>query len=358
MLSKRLWIVSATVGLLIVVVAAVLLRHEKSSRKHVSIGVLSDPRWFGFNDDWRQMSDQVGLSAALGANTNRIPVYWSTIEPSPGRFMWKTTGYDRVYRVMVEAGQRPLLAVQSAPAWASGYSDSECPVADCGFPPRRRAYAAWRVFLEKLVRRYPRSLGIEIWNEPNLDNYWAPSPAAGAYVELLKISYRAVKSVSLRMPVVIAGMSPVPTSKGHVSTERFLEEILAKGASRYANAIGVHLYPRSTSGQGLANQLDMAQTPRAKYHARRLPLWITEAGYTTTGATKLSESDQAQGIDQLFAAAREDAIPVLMVHRLVGLGVPADSTEAGFGVYTPSLKPKPAAAAIARMRGVAYPGSH
>ena len=119
MLSAKMRI--AAVALVSLIVVAILLSSNgKRSTLPVVVGVASDPKWFGFNENWREMAKRVGLSVSLGANTNRIPVYWSTIEPAPERFDWKATGYDQAYRAMVRSGQRPLLAVQSAPAWASG----------------------------------------------------------------------------------------------------------------------------------------------------------------------------------------------------------------------------------------------
>ena len=50
------------------------------------------------------------------------------------------------------------------------------------------------VFVADLVKRYPLSAGVEVWNEPNLRAYWGSIHDAAGYVRLVRLtSARLVK---------------------------------------------------------------------------------------------------------------------------------------------------------------------
>ena len=65
-------------------------------------------------------------------------------------------------------------------------------------------------FLRALVGRYKgRIRAYEVWNEPNLAREWGGKlPDPGAYVKLLRIAYKAIKSADPKAMVISAGLSP------------------------------------------------------------------------------------------------------------------------------------------------------
>jgi polysaccharide biosynthesis protein PslG len=79
-------------------------------------------------------------------------------------------------------------------------------------PPDAGYDADWNDFVGRLTARYPRALGIEIWNEPNLNMFFWPAPDPARFTRLLTEAYRAVKAVSARMPVVSGGIAGSPAS--------------------------------------------------------------------------------------------------------------------------------------------------
>jgi len=138
------------------------------------------PPAFGFNDNSVRAGQatpeqSARLTRRAGGTVSRLTLDWRSVEPSPG--VLDLRPYDRIYRALRRRGVKPLWIPMFAPRWAwdAGTSCS----GDCRFPPSAAADAAWRRLLARIVRRYPESAGIEIWNEPNSILFWRPRPDAG-----------------------------------------------------------------------------------------------------------------------------------------------------------------------------------
>ena len=137
----------------------------------------------------------------------------------------------------------------------------------------------------------------EIWNEPNLQLFYRPQykgkgiknpVAAKNYSNLVKAAYPRIKSVNPRA-VVIAGVTG-PKSSNDSSGQGTLSWLksLAKFKPKM-DAYSQHIYPAvapdaDTKAVPSWNSIDtlLAQVDKIK---RGLPMYITEAGYTT-GTTK------------------------------------------------------------------------
>ena len=82
------------------------------------------------------------------------------------------------------------------------------------------------------------------------------------------------------------------------------------------------------------------------------PLWATEFGASTSGDRAFDPAQAGRAITELLEMFRRiRGIELAIVHRFVespGLA----GREAGFGVLTNSLQPKPAFCDIASLRGV------
>ena len=80
-------------------------------------------------------------------------------------------------------------------------------ITDCRYPPAPSHYGDAAAFAVLLAQRYPNAAGIEVWNEENLSEFWAPTPDVGAYMTLLGDVYTAVKAAVPSMPVVMGGLA-------------------------------------------------------------------------------------------------------------------------------------------------------
>ena len=135
----------------------------------------------------------------------------------------------------------------------------------------------------------------EIWNEPNISEFWSPAPDPAAYTADLKAAYTAIKAVTPSAMVITAGLAPAADSSNTMDTVTFVQDMYADGAQGYFDGIGDHpyTYPFAPDNALLGSawsEMDADQPVAAQPHdrARRLAkkIWITEYGAPTSGTDK------------------------------------------------------------------------
>lgn len=301
------------------------------------------PPVFGFSDPsvfngQSTPARSASLARRLGGRMSRVVLEWQVAEPHPGRYRWRE--YDALYRASLDHGIRPLWIVVFAPRWARA-PGARCRPA-CAYPPAPSADARWRALLSAVAARYPRSAGIEVWNEPNLRAFWPPRPDPVRYARLLREAHAAVAG---RVPVVSAGPAPVGAdAPGRMSAARFLAPVLRGGGM---DAIGVHVYPFKP---GSPSAPEVLAQVRAARRTRRTPMWVTETGATTTGPHGVSEARQGPVLSGLYRylARQRDVRAVLLYSLFDPPGRGADDPERGYGLLDVRGRPKPAACFVAR----------
>jgi hypothetical protein len=318
---------------------------------------------FGFNT--YTTSRTIAEQKSVGASTSRLFVDWANVEPTRGQWSWQQT--DQSYAALVAAGLRPLIVAFTAPCWAR-------PSTDCSNPyftgPPDPAYDQdWANYVRQLVTRYPQAIGIEIWNEPNLDAYFLPHANPARFTQLLQEAYAAVKGTASSMPVVSGGLILAPPVSGPVpggeGTEQFLQGMYDAGAAHYMDALGVHIYPSDyvngspATWDPSAMQLWLSQIQpiRVAANAGTEPIWITEMGISTATEpgwpAAVTPAVQATDLDTMVGYAQSNpAIAVAIVHSLedqsVGYNDPDNAINAGWGAFTSDGTPKAAACVLSR----------
>jgi hypothetical protein len=202
---------------------------------------------FGFNDHLPEedtpyplsLDDDRALHEHVGANISRITMNWEAAEPSAGTFNWFHA--DQRYCNARLDGTLPVLTILRAPAWA-GRSSS----ADNG-PESPQFDGALTTFAEALAIRYPGS-AIEVWNEPNLSQFWELPLSAARYSQVLHAAYTGVKDGDPSIPVISGGLSNPPfdgsNSQGSwQSFSTYLDQMYANGAGNWMDGVGIHPYP-------------------------------------------------------------------------------------------------------------------
>src|SRR3954453_11530936 len=221
--------------------------HRKHHRHHVArdAGRLG-PALFGFNDNSVLMTQAepvtaVQRSAAAGANVVRYTVNWDYVEAQQGQWNWH--GYDPLYAAAIDRGIRPILVAGFSPGWARPL-DLSCGAADrahCKNPPATRFDSAWTNFLTTLVERYPQAAAIEVWNEPNLSNFWEQGPDPERYAHLLNLAYDAIKHAAPSMRVLGGALSNTKYGGGGSKPyEPYINKLL--GLKPKFDALAVHDY--------------------------------------------------------------------------------------------------------------------
>jgi hypothetical protein len=307
---------------------------------------------FGFNDNSvRDGQASPARSAVLtrraGGRVTRLVFDWRRAEPRPDAYRLDT--YDAVYRNSLARGVQPLWIVMFAPPWARD-AGVRCR-GDCHYPPARGALGRWRELVALVARRYPRSAGIEVWNEPNLSAFWSPRPQPGRYAQLLRSAHAAVRAVAPRMPVANGGLAPVAaTGARRVALGDFLGALYAGGARETTDALSVHLYPDKPGALPVGEVLRRVRSLRDANRDQGKPLWVTETGATTTGPDRVSPARQAKLLAGLRRRlVRQRDVRMVLVHTLLDPPLERSNPEAGYGVLDSRGRHKPAFYALARM---------
>jgi hypothetical protein len=202
----------------------------------------------------------------------------------------------------------------------------------------------------------PAAVGIEVWNEPNLDQAWSPNADPERYADLVSLADGAAAQTPEDPPVLFAGLYPQGgAGTNHIGPVEFLRRAYARGLSY--DALGVHSYPNLTAGDSFVDRMlgqvrDLSRVA-AKY-GERPPIWLTELGVSTggKGRVRATPREQAEQLVKLYRAARRTRrIPVFIVHKLRD-APDVDGSSWGYhlGLRNDDNTPKPAFCALAAIR--------
>jgi polysaccharide biosynthesis protein PslG len=249
------------------------------------------------------------LDGAMAAHAGwvRIDLNWEVIQyGGPSSYNWAP--FDNVVRAVTSRGMKVLAGIVYTPPWAR-------PAGTAGNTPPTDL-SKYSAFASAAAARYG-PMGVhayEIWNEPNIVNFWAPGPNPARYTQMLKLAYSAIKAVDPSATVVTAGLSPYGSygqfDAQHMNPVSFLDEMYVNGAAGSFDAVGWHPYnfPYGLTYYAWSAWSQMSQTTpsaRSLMIARgdgAKQIWATEFGAPTgTTSRDVSESTQAQLVKDSYA---------------------------------------------------------
>lgn len=139
----------------------------------------------------------MAMLADAGCTWTRVGAYWPWIDRN-GK---ANRDWDITDGFVASAKARNQVIVGSIVGyaqWASGNSDGWYVPADV---------SAFADFARDTVNRYKADVHYwEIWNEPNNDGFWKPSPNPAHFAKLLRAGYLAVKQADPSAKVVLGGI--------------------------------------------------------------------------------------------------------------------------------------------------------
>ncbi|WP_238422462.1 cellulase family glycosylhydrolase [Gordonia sp. 'Campus'] len=288
---------------------------------------------------------ELSVAEDLGMWAVRIDVDWSVVEPRRGQRNWAPI--DRVVNAVVAHGMCPLGLVTYTPLWAARAGDF----------PRNSHYRpadpqVFASFAAAAAQRYSASIAVwEIWNEPNLANYWLPRANSTEYGRLLAASYSAIKRAVPGTAVISGGLAPGTDNGRDIAPLTFVRNLYQSGFNDSLDALGVHPYtypalpndPAAASWSTAARMWDMRDVMVAAGDGDK-SIWMTEFGAPTgTGTNAVSEDVQAQSI-AIAMGAQNDApwLGPLFVYSLRDAGTDPNNLEHNFGLVRRDWTPKQA----------------
>ena len=300
-------------------------------------------------------SDDALLNAAQGAGFSwvRMDLTWGYIEKTKGVYNW--SDYDRLVNSARSRGMNVLYILDYGNPLYTGASVKD-PIY---LPPTNAAgiqafanfaYAAAKHFAGKGVR-------FEIWNEPNITQFWPPTNNSSIYVANSSLYVALAQSAIARVHqgdsnalVTTAGISGFDFS--------FFTNVL-RNASGGANAIGVHPYDCYIP-EMLSDRMLYLRAMIAQYLTNVPPIWDTEWGMFSCVYDKNNSRSPAALKRQAVFVAREllcaDAagLPFITYYdiRDDDPNLP-DDPDSNFGLLAHDYTDKPAMTAVKTLTSVA-----
>lgn len=205
--------------------------------------------------------------AGDGFGTVRVGFSWGAVQRSPDS-PFDFASSDRIFAAARANRLKIMPLLKGAPKWAE---------------PVWKNTAGWSAFVRAFVGRYGSFVdSVEIWNEENLSTFWKhprevrpwTDPYVEDYVDLLKASYEAVKSVNPKIRVTLGGLSQIPM--------RYVGNIYKLGANRYFDVMNVHpySYPRAPEGS-FDTRLEELRAFMDAHGDADKPIRVSEIGWPT-----------------------------------------------------------------------------
>jgi hypothetical protein len=175
----------------------------------------------------------VAQARALGAELIRVYVYWSQVEPEPGRYVFEAVD---AFLDQLDGSEEVWVTVCSSSRWATREATDFVP------PSPAKDLATYRRFVDRLVRHCAGR--VHYWqcdNEPsNVGLLWAGT--ATEYVAQLRAMHQAVKAADPGAAVVLGGAPfGLPVSAPGSPERQFFEQLLRDGGELF-DVFDLHLY--------------------------------------------------------------------------------------------------------------------
>ncbi|MET1077424.1 MAG: hypothetical protein ABWY06_05310 [Pseudomonas sp.] len=150
---------------------------------------------------------------SLGVTQVRLDWEWREAQPRRGDYRWDA--FDTLVRVAHEEGVQLLPIVHYAPDWALRQERKAADIYELA--PQEGAFDEYADFLRASIQRYgPQGdapqpftpiVAWQVWNEPNIKQFWGPAPDAAAFVKLMRAVQRQTQDLRGRIKLVHAGLS-------------------------------------------------------------------------------------------------------------------------------------------------------
>jgi polysaccharide biosynthesis protein PslG len=274
---------------------------------------------------YRDAHKQAEMMAAAGVRWVRIDLAWSAAEPESGRYDFRT--WDRFLDSFEPLGIRTLFILD--------YGNR---LYDEGLPPSTEsARAAFAAFAGAAARHFRGRAMWEIWNEPNLPQFWAGSPDPAAYVALARAAAAEIRREDRRAWIL------GPSIGGATFDFKYLDATFALGLLDIVDAVSVHPYGAAYPEAAAAFYDEVRRRIARHAPGRDIPVVVSEWGYAVEGRGR---EEQANYLLRALETNRRSGIPLTIWYNWQEPITPWHS----FGLLDVRGRPKLAYDALAHQR--------
>jgi hypothetical protein len=219
----------------------------------------------------------VPLLALSGATTARDEAYWSDAETTQGTISFppRITTYQQAFQ---SNGIDPLMIADRGNKF---YDGGKPPITDAG-------RAGFANYADELATQYPQIKNLAVWNEWDVNSEVGASQAPEDYLALLKATYTKLKANHPGLTIVGGGDTDV-------TQQAWFQAFCQQGGLKYLDVVSIHPYNFLNAPESLGTFVDQVHATIRQYNGGvDKPLWITEAGwYTSGGQVPVAEPTQA-----------------------------------------------------------------
>jgi polysaccharide biosynthesis protein PslG len=258
----------------------------------------------------------------------RMDLSWSGVERQKGIYDFEKAGYDALTAGCKHRGIRIIYILD----YSNGLYEQEQSIrTESG----RKAFAA---FAEAAAKRYAgQGILWEIWNEPNLKQFWSPQPSIEDYCRLVEEVVPLIRQADPSAVVVAPATSGIPFD--------WLETGFKKGLLSWIDVLSVHPY-RSQSPEAVVKDYERLRKLIGQYapQDKQIPIISGEWGYSNINWNKarLSDEQQACYLVRMFLTNLQQGVPISIWYDWKNDGTDPNEREHNFGTVGHDLKPEPA----------------
>ncbi len=307
-------------------------KHEKTPLSHAELHprlrMGTVPQGLGVNIHFYNGNENdLSMLKEAGTGMIRMDVSWVSKEKEPGKYDFSQM--DALVADMEKMDMKILFII-----------DYGNPLYDGGNPPTSpEGLAAYTEFCTALAKRYAgKDIIWELWNEPNLAQFWKPVPNAGDYMRFCHAVVPAIRKADPRACIVAPATSKIDLG--------FIEECFKKGLLGLVDGVSVHPYRNAQlSPETTWDEYQFLALLIKEYmpEGKMIPILSGEWGYSTT---HLSDELQGKYLPRKWLSNLAFGIPVSIWYDWHDDGKDPGNAEHNFGTVTWDYKPKPSYTAM------------
>jgi hypothetical protein len=267
---------------------------------------------------------EMEMLADAGFKWVRMDFSWGGTEREKGKYNFDA--YDRLIKAIEPHGIRAIFILDYANRF---YDGGLSPHTEEG----RAAMAAWAV---EAVRHFAgKGVVWEMWNEPNIKQFWKPKPSAEDYAKLAVAVGKAIKTAF-----------PDELFVGPASSTfdmKFIDTCFKAGCLQYWDAVSVHPY-RQKNPESANEDYRRLRMMIRKYAppGKSIPILSGEWGYSG-GWKSFNEEQQGLYLPRELLTNLYNEVPISIWYDWHDDGVDPNEPEHHFGTvhnaYRPNAQP-------------------